>query len=231
MIYLCTQCTFLLDTLYTKHKRVYNKGNKLKGSETMTKFHYHESKDLTDLNMFQKIIETGQTWEYITMLLFVLLGISMRMVSWLYARKKGKDLDVMFFLGICITVIGSLFIVIYYNLMSSTLQSTGYYEAKTQVSKVDRDLDDKDNIRYAYYFDTKADELHLLRVPLIKTSNHNLGFKKGDKVVVRTPIMNFKGTEKKTVDSGDIVNAPTDSESESVVPKAVTPDDLIVHKQ
>lgn len=208
----------------------------------MTKFHYHESKDLTDLNMFQKIIETGQTWEYITMLLFVLLGISMMMVSWLYARKKGKDLDVMFFLGIFITVIGSLFIVIYYNLMSSTLQSTGYYEAKTQVSKVDRDLDDKDNIRYAYYFDTKEDELHPLRVPLIKTSDHNLGFKKGDKVVVRTPIMNFKGTEKKTVDSGDImdyktdinkniVNATTDSENEGVVPKAVTPDDLIVHKQ
>ncbi|QJE26642.1 hypothetical protein [Staphylococcus caprae] len=208
----------------------------------MTEFHYRESKDLTDLNMFQKIIETGQTWEYITMILFVILGISMMMVSWFYARKKGKDLDVMFFLGIFITVIGSLFIVIYYNLMSSTLQSTGYYEAKTQVSKVDKDLDENDNLRYAYHFDTKEDEHHPLRVPLIKTSDDSLGLKKGDKVIVRTPIMNFKGTEKKTVDSGDImdyntdinkniVNAPTDSESEGVVPKSVTPDDLIVHKQ
>ncbi|MFW3619500.1 hypothetical protein [Staphylococcus caprae] len=208
----------------------------------MTEFHYRESKDLTDLNMFQKIIETGQTWEYITMILFVILGISMMMVSWFYARKKGKDLDVMFFLGIFITVIGSLFIVIGYNLMSSSIKSTGYYEKATQVSKVDKDLDENDNLRYAYHFDTKEDEHHPLRVPLIKTSDDSLGLKKGDKVIVRTPIMNFKGTEKKTVDSGDImdyntdinkniVNAPTDSESEGVVPKSVTPDDLIVHKQ
>ncbi|MCG1072159.1 hypothetical protein K4P50_11320 [Staphylococcus epidermidis] len=208
----------------------------------MTVFRYHESKDLTDLNMFQKIIETVQTWEYITMILFVILGISMMMVSWLYARKKGKDLDVMFFLGIFITVIGSLFIVIGYNLMSSSIKSTGYYEAETQVSKVDKDLDENDNLRYAYHFDTKEDKRHPLRVPLIKTSDDNLGLKKGDKVIVRTPIMNFKGTEKKTVDSGDImdyktdinkniVNVSTDSESEGVVPKSVKPDDLIVHKQ
>ncbi|HHC5942968.1 TPA: hypothetical protein ACN4VG_002398 [Staphylococcus aureus] len=208
----------------------------------MTEFHYRESKDLNDLNMFQKIIEAGQTWEYITMLLFVILGISMMMVSWLYARKKGKDLDVMFFLGIFITVIGSLFIVIGYNLMSSSIKSTGYYEAATQVSKVDKDLDENDNLRYAYHFDTKEDKRHPLRVPLIKTSDDNLGLKKGDKVIVKTPIMNFKGTEKKTVDSGDImdyktdinkniVNVSTDSESDGVVPKSVTPDDLIVHKQ
>lgn len=208
----------------------------------MTEFHYHERKDLTDLNMFQKIIETGQTWEYITMVLFLILGISMMLISWLYARKKGEDLDVMFFLGIFITVIGSLFIVIYYNLMSSTFRSTGYYEAKTQVSQVDNDLGDRDNIRYAYHFATKEDERHPLRVPLIKTSDNNLGLKKGDKVIVRTPIMNFKGTEKKNVDSGDImdyktdinkniVNAPTDSESEGVVPKSVTSEDLMVHKQ
>lgn len=108
--------------------------------------------------------------------------------------------------SIVMMVISVTVISLFYGFYDRPYKTIGYYESEMTVKKVDNT--DKVGEKKKYLYELSG--MNSSFVNILVVSNHNKDIKKGDKVIVKTPYLKFKGGEEKTVSDYQLLNPYND---------------------
>lgn len=203
-------------------------------------FRYKELKNLKNMNIFQKINETGYTIYLLMFLLLVIFGSIIIIVCDRELKKASESatLNKLISIGYVLLILGVLAIVIAQLVIIKPIQTIGRYEAEAKVVDVDKQekVGEKSeytvSLRYkvGHQLDKKSDVIKLKR-----TQRNSL--EKGDNVIIQTPKMNFSGGEHKSVKPEAIINdgsgfifQTTKDAADGNVPDSFDQNELKIHK-
>lgn len=194
----------------------------------MKQYHYEELKQFKDLNYFQQISASGHMNFIISLVIAIIIGATLLFICYKIERKSSlneftnestkyvnSELHIIIaFLSVI--VIGASIIILIIELLFSVNQykATGYYKAEAKVlsieknEKVDEATQYKMKCRYM-----KGNIEDKKTKPITITMNKRLDIKNGDKVLIKTPDMRFKGGENKQVKDQDLIKDNKNRES------------------
>lgn len=221
---------FLFIVLYKKHKQVYNKANKLKGSESMKQYHYKELHNMKDLNLFQKISETGYTAWYVILTILLVLSISLLLICMFKRYKRLGFLAIAISIVIALTIIGLTIDV------TTKYESVGYYRAEAKVISIDKQEKVGEGTQYTVSCRYMTGNIEDKKTKPVKITTRQKGFKNGEHVMIKTPQMLFKGGEDQRVSDQLLITdrQRTIGEAWSIdeeIPKHVDMKDLKIEKR
>ncbi|MDU7039487.1 MAG: hypothetical protein E6346_09105 [Lactococcus lactis] len=204
----------------------------------MKQFHYEEVTNLERSNLFQKVIELGVGW-----LLFVsiaILLISATLVIAILIKRRNKpqsSKNTLLIISTVIIFITSMLLLAIF-IWASERSSIGYYQAQGKVINIDKQEKVKDKTHYKIKVRFINGNIEDKKTqPFTITTTNRDGLKNGDKAIITTPKMEFKGHEDKQVKLNDLLASlfisSSDEESsdeESKVPHLVMKDEFQIHK-
>ncbi|QDW97517.1 hypothetical protein DWB88_13290 (plasmid) [Staphylococcus warneri] len=98
----------------------------------MKQYHYKELHNMKDLNLFQKISETGYTAWYIILAILLVLSIALLLICMFKRYKRLGFLAIAISIVIALTIIGLTIDV------TTKYESVGYYRAEAKVISIDK---------------------------------------------------------------------------------------------
>ncbi|EAC3257004.1 hypothetical protein [Staphylococcus pasteuri] len=187
----------------------------------MKQYHYEELQNAKDLNYFQRISETGHMNFIISLVIAIIVGAILIFICFKIEKNNSQNEAVqnesrkyvnsewhLITAFLAVIVIGASFIILIIELLFSVNQykATGYYRAEAKVlsiekkEKVDEATQYKMKCRYM-----KGNIEDKKTKPITITTNNRQDIKNGDKVLIKTPDMIFKGGESKKVKDQDLI--------------------------
>lgn len=214
----------------------------------MRPFHYHETQNLNELNIFERIIAVNG-WEYtlaLSFLGFAMLGIVLGMIASYKSKKPEKtirivskflgnpEIEFYILIGSIILLVGTIGVGLLATFNTYIYKSIGLYEAKVKVAHIEKT--EKVGEKTQYTFDVRLMDGQTedkKEKPLKIETTHRHGLKNGDIAMIKTPKMNFMGGESKDVSYSQLISEEEEigynAEPEEV-PKKVDADELSISK-
>lgn len=187
----------------------------------MKQYHYEELQNAKDLNYFQRISESGHMNFIISLVIAIIVGAILIFICFKIEKNNSQNEAVqnesrkyvnsewhLITAFLAVIVIGASFIILIIELLFSVNQykATGYYRAEAKVlsiekkEKVDEATQYKMKCRYM-----KGNIEDKKTKPITIITNNRQDIKNGDKVLIKTPDMIFKGGESKEVKDQDLI--------------------------
>lgn len=224
---------------------MYNKDNKLKGSESMKPFHYEETEGLRHTNIFQKAIETGVAldWLIISLIicvigLVIIIGGMIVTFKRLNLNEEMKNkLSTVAAFGVFAFLIGGATFFIILMTKIAPIQSLGYYEADAKVVNIEKQEKVSQPTQYHFKLRFMIGNIQDKKTrPVDIITKKRNGIKNGDKVKVKTPQMVFTGGEDKQVKVDQLITdirhmRDNEKPEDNGVPKFVSVDEFNIQKQ
>lgn len=195
----------------------------------MKQYHYEELQNAKDLNYFQQISASGHMNFIILLIIAIIVGAILIFICFKIEKNNSQNEAVqneskkyvnsewhLITALLAVIVIGASFIILIIELLFSVNQykATGYYRAEAKVlsiekkEKVDEATQYKMKCRYM-----KGNIEDKKTKPITVTTYKRQGIKNGDKVLIKTPDMRFKGGENKQVKDQDLIKDNKNRES------------------
>lgn len=201
----------------------------------MKQYHYKELHNMKDLNLFQKISETGTTHWYIALtILLIILAITILIVMSVTTNLY-KQVKIVSILILC--MIFSVIIMIALTVYVYTkYEAVGYYRAEAKVLNIDKQEKVGEGTQYTVSCRYMTGNIEDKKTKPVKITTSQKGFKNGEHVMIKTPQMLFKGGEDKRVSNQLLITnrERTIVESWSTdeeIPKHVDAKELILKKR
>lgn len=173
----------------------------------MRQFHYEEIKNLEHINFLQKAFDLGLGWWLIGVFSIVIASLLLLLTAYIFTHFFNKEV---FSLNLkAIAVLVAFFGTILFFVMLGSqkeISSIGYYQAQGKVMNIDKQEKVKGKTQYTIYVRyTKGKIEDKKSKPLKVKTKDRYGLKNGDKVIIKTPQLDFKGTENKQVTANDLI--------------------------
>lgn len=159
----------------------------------MKQYHYEELHNMKDLNLFQRITETGNTKWIIVCGILLLLSLIIVLLC-LYTGYENIGL----FVGI-IGIASLITIIAYPFVLLKQYDSVGYYRAEAKVISIDKQEKVGEGTQYSVKCRYMTGNIEDKKTKPIKIKTRQKGIKNGDHVMIKTPEMEFKGGEDQRV--------------------------------
>ncbi|MEB7435550.1 hypothetical protein [Staphylococcus pasteuri] len=174
----------------------------------MKQFHYEEAKNFDNSNFIQKGFDLGIGWWLIGTFIVIITCLIILLVSYIFNHFLKKE--IISFEKNAIVVLCAFFstlLIIVLCASLSSVSSIGYYQAQGKVVNIDKQEKIKGKTHYTILIRFKKGNIEdKTTKPLkIKTKNR-YGLVNGDKVIIKSPQMEFKGTENREVSIQDLTN-------------------------
>lgn len=175
----------------------------------MKQFHYHEIRNLQEHFFLSNFDILGLKIPMYILMITLCIGI-LSLIIGVVILITGKDEDLVIeiveylFIGGISMIIGSVFIFgsIWFVFILG-YKTIGYYESELTVKKVEEINKIGEQKKYQFTMkEAKNSKGKLITI----VSKSRQGLSKGDKAIVKTPPLYFKGGEEKNIDSKELLN-------------------------
>lgn len=177
------------------------------GDDKMKQFHYEEVKDLDHSNFLQNAFDLGMGRWLIGVFIIVIASILLLLTVYIFSHFFNKE--VFSFNLKAVAVLVAFFGTILFFVMlgaQKEISSIGYYQTQGKVMNIDKQEKVKGKTQYTIYVRyTKGKIEDKKSKPLKVKTKDRYGLKNGDKVIIKTPQLDFKGTENKEVTANDLI--------------------------